>query len=384
MTAPAPAGGPVPGASVLVVDDDSVSRRILSHMLEQEGHCTTLAEDGRRALDLLAQECFDIVLLDIRMPAMDGYEVCRRIRAVPETQALPVVMITAEGPDEKLSALDAGADDFLVKPFDRGEFLARIRSLLRIKRYHDLIQDQRVELAAWNRDLERRVADQVDEIERLGRLRRFLSDQVADLVLSSGDDAFLKPHRRFIAVCLCKLHGFSTFIEAAEPEELLGVLGSFYEALGEVLRLFGAAVGYLAGDSVLAYLNDPVPCDDPEARVAGMALALRGAMVEPTAHWQSLGYKLDVGMGVASGYATLGMSGFEGRYEYTPIGSVVNLAGRLAEQAGPGQILIAQRLCASIEDAFDVEMLGDITLAGFQRPTPAIRLVDARHGAQGA
>ena len=368
------------GANVLVVDDDAVSRRILCHMLEQEGHRTIVAETGRQALDLLAGGQFDLVLLDIRMPEIDGYEVCRRIRAVPENQALPVLMITAEGPDEKMVALEAGADDFLVKPFDRSEFLARLRSLLRIRRYHDLIEAQRLELAGWNRNLERRVEEQVEEIGRLRSLRRFLPNQIADLVLSSGDNGFLKPHRRFIAVCVFRLHGFAAFSEAAEPEELLGVLSGFFQPIGPVLESFGSTVGHLAGDSVMAYLNDPVPCPDPEIRAAEMALAVRDAMAGTTESWRRLGYSLDIAMGVASGYATLGMAGFEGRYEYTPVGAVVNLANRLGEQAGPGEILVAQRVYAAIEDGFEVESLGDLMLAGFHRPTPGLRLVGPRPG----
>jgi len=374
-------GGAGAGAAVLVVDDDAVSRRILTHMLEQEGHRTVVAENGRQALDRLAQECFDLVLLDIRMPEINGYEVCRRIRAMPETQALPVVIITAEGSEEKLVALESGADDFLVKPFDRGEFLARVRSLLRIRRYHDQIEAQRVQLAAWNRDLERRVAEQVEELGRLRVLRRFLPNPVADLVLSSGDESFLKPHRRFVAVCVCRLHGFTAFSEVAEPEELLGVLAEFYGPLGAVLSKFGATVGQLVRDGLLAYLNDPLPCPDPEVKAAEMALEARSALAATVAGWRRLAYDLDLAVGLASGYASLGMAGFEGRFEYTPVGPVVNLATRLGERAGPGEILVAQRLYASIEEAFDVEALGDLLMPGSSRPTPGLRLVGARRGA---
>ena len=170
------------------------------------------------------------------MPGMDGYEVCRALRAEPATRVLPIVIISAERAEEKLSALEAGADDFLRKPFDRGELLARVRSLVRIKRYHDTI-------AELNRTLQQRVQDQVEEIGRLGSLRRFCSAQVADLLLSSGDETFLRAHRRFIAVCFFDLRGFTAFSGTTEPEELIDLLGQFHDTVGSVVRQFDATVG---------------------------------------------------------------------------------------------------------------------------------------------
>jgi adenylate cyclase len=360
---------------ILVVDDDAVSRRVLVHVLENEGYRVTVASRGREGIERCLEGSVDIVLLDLRMPEMDGYQVCRALRAVPATRALPVVIISAEESEEKLSALDAGADDFLRKSFDRGELLARVRSLVRIKRYHDTISAQSRELAELNRTLQQRVQDQVEQISRLGSLRRFCSAQVADLLLSSGDEAFLRAHRRFIAVCFFDLRGFTAFSGATEPEELVDLLGQFHETVGSVVRQFEATVGYFGGDSVMVYFNDPLPCPDPERQAVRMALQAGQAMRPVVAGWRKLGHELDLGIGIASGYATLGMYGFEGRFEYTPLGTVVNLASRVCGEAGPGQILLTQRVHAAVEGDVDAEPVGDVLLKGFPRPVTVLRLL---------
>jgi adenylate cyclase len=368
--------------SVLVVDDDSVNRNLLTHVLTQEGHQVIGVADGAGALEALARHRVDLVLLDIRMPGMDGHEVCRRIRANPATERLPVVVITAEGGQEKLTALEAGADDFVLKPFDRHELLARVRSLLRIKRYHDTVEAQAAklaiqasELAEWNATLEERVQLQVAELESLSRLRRFLSAQVADLVVGSGDETILEAHRRHIAVLFCDLRGFTAFSETAEPEELIGVLRDFHEAIGAVLGRFEATVGYFAGDSIMAYFNDPLPCADPEARAVETAVAIRTAMEAPIARWCKVGHDLGLGIGVAAGYATLGMVGFEGRFEYTALGTVVNTAARLCGEAKAGQVLISQRVYAAVEELAELEPVGEIALKGMSKPTPVHNIV---------
>ena len=368
--------------SVLVVDDDSVNRGLLGHVLGQEGHDVIAVADGPEALAALERDRIDLVLLDIRMPGMDGHEVCRRIRANPATQRLPVVMITAEGPEEKLTALEGGADDFILKPFDRHELLARVRSLLRIKRYHDTIEAQAseltaqaAELAAWNATLEERVEQQVSELESLGRLRRFLSAQVANLVVDSGDEKILEPHRRHIAVFFCDLRGFTAFSETAEPEELIGVLRDFHHAVGAVLARFEATVGYFAGDSIMAYFNDPLPCPEPEARAVETAVAIRTAMEDPIARWRKFGHDLGLGIGVAAGYATLGVVGFEGRFEYTALGTVVNTAARLCAEARADQILISQKVYAAAGELLEVEAVGELALKGLSKPTPVYNVV---------
>ncbi len=218
-------------STVLVVDDQPQNIRLLEAILTPRGYVVRAAASGSEALEAVAGSDIDLVLLDIVMPGMDGYEVCRRIREQADTAYLPVVMVTASGDEQKVKALEAGADDFLSKPINRSELLARVASLARIKRYQDTIKRQAGELAAWNRDLESRVEAQVSQLERMGRLRRFLSPQLAELIVDSGDESFLESHRREIVVVFCDLRGFTAFAEASEPEEVMGVLEEYHHAL---------------------------------------------------------------------------------------------------------------------------------------------------------
>jgi len=362
-------------ATLLVVDDLPQNVRLLEAILVPRGYRVVPANSGREALERVAAEPVDLVLLDILMPGMDGYEVCRALRADPATSFLPVVMITASGEQEKLAAIEAGADDFIAKPFDQAELLARVSSLLRIKRYHDTIEAQAAELAAWNRELEQRVNDQVDALERMGRLRRFLSPQLAELVVSSGDDSFLESHRREITVVFCDLRGFTSFAETVEPEDLMTVLGEYHAALGDLVHRFDGTLERFTGDGLMVIFNDPMDCPDAPERAVRMALAMRGRVAELAEGWHRHGYDLDFGVGIAQGHATLGRIGFEGRSDYTAIGSVTNLAARLCAEAQGRQILISQRVYAAIEEIVVADSVGELALRGFSRPARAYNVV---------
>jgi class 3 adenylate cyclase/CheY-like chemotaxis protein len=357
--------------TILVVDDTPQTARLLEAMLQPQGYTVVAAPSGADAMRIVRDQRVDLVLLDIIMPEMDGYEVCRRLRANSATIALPIVMITSMGDQEKLRALEAGADDFIPKPFDRAELLARVRSLLRVKQYHDTTQRQAAELADLNRTLEARVAEQVEEIERLARLRRFLSPQLADLIVASGDDAALRSHRREIAVLFCDIHGFTGFAEVAEPEEVMEMLAQFHEMIGELIHEFGATVGHFAGDGLMVFFNDPVPCPEPATRAVALGLALREPMEKLLETWRRRGHDLDYGVGITLGYATLGEIGFEGRSDYAAIGSIVNLAKRLCDEARGRQVLVSQPVCAALDDKAVTRRIDDLALHGFSKPVPA-------------
>lgn len=357
--------------TVLVVDDVPQNIRLLEAHLAHRGYEVRTAGSGEEALQSLAEHPPDLILLDIVMPGIDGFEVCRRVRADPATAFLPVVMITASGDTEKLQAIEAGADDFLSKPFVKEELLARVRSLLRVKRYHDTIERQSAELAAWNADLEARVEAQVDELERVGRLRRFLSPQLADLVVSSGDESLLETHRREITVVFCDLRGFTAFAERSEPEEVISVLNEYHAALGDLIFRFDGTLQSFTGDGLVVFFNDPIPCPDPPQRAVQMSVAMRNRVQQLAEGWARRGQDLAFGVGIAQGFATLGRIGFEGRFDYAAIGSVVNLAARLCAEAKPWNLLVSQRVQAACEDIIVSEPLGDLELKGFADPVRA-------------
>jgi class 3 adenylate cyclase/CheY-like chemotaxis protein len=356
-------------ATILVVDDLAQNIRLLEAVLGPHGYVVVPATSGREALACVRSRPVDLVLLDIVMPGMDGYEVCRTLRADDTTQFLPIVMITASGQQEKAAAIEAGADDFITKPFEQAELLARVRSLLRIKRYHDTIEAQAAELAAWNRQLEQRVDAQVAELERARRLRRFLAPQVAELLVSSGDESFLESHRQEITVVFCDLRGFTAFTETVEPEDLMLVLREYHAALGDLVHRFEGTLDRFTGDGLMAFFNDPLPCPDAPERAVRMTVAMRNRVATLAEGWRRMGHDLAFAVGVAQGHATLGRIGYEGRFDYTAIGNVTNLAARLCAEAGPGQILISQRVYAAAEDLVTAQPIGEIDLRGFSRPT---------------
>jgi adenylate cyclase len=363
---------------ILAVDDTPANIKLLDAVLSARGYTVVSATTGAEALGRIAEQPPDLILLDVVMPGMDGYEVCKRLRADLATATLPVVMVTASGEQDKVRAIEAGADDFITKPFNQAELLARIHSLLRIKTYHDTIQRQAAELAEWNRTLEARVQEKVEEVERLGRMRRFLSPQLAEVILAGGNERVLESHRREITVVFCDLRGFTGFAETAEPEDVIGVLGEYHAALGPLIFRYEGTLERFAGDGLMVFFNDPLPCDDPAWRAVQMATGMRDRAAELAQQWRRRGHNLGFGVGIAVGYATCGIIGFEGRFDYAAIGTVTNLAARLCGEAQNGQILISRRVHAAVEDRIAAAPVGELALKGFHSAVPAYNVLEVR------
>src|SRR6058998_1516148 len=341
-------------AKILVVDDVPVNVKLLADLLAGKGYAVVTAASGAEALEQIEKEQPGLVLLDVMMPGMSGYDVCRKIRQNAATAMLPVVMVTALDPaQERVKGIDAGADDFLSKPINQPELLARVKSLLRIKLLHE-------ELAESNRTLEQRVEHQLAQLERLERLKRFFSPQLAEMIVSGDAEDPLRSHRREITVVFLDLRGFTSFAETSEPEEVMGVLREYHAEMGALILEHEGTLERFTGDGMMIFFNDPVPVPDAPARAVRMAVAMRGRVDELLVKWKKRGYDLDFGVGVAQGYATIGAIGFEGRLDYGAIGTVTNLAARLCGEAQPRQILISQRVYGGVEDSVEVEDLGGL------------------------
>jgi class 3 adenylate cyclase len=381
----APVAG-VPDPALLVVDDNEDNRYTLSLQLNAQGyHNIAIATNGREALSVLHSKPFDLVLLDIMMPELNGYEVLERMRSSPELRNIPVIMISAIGElDSVVRCIELGAEDYLPKPFEPTLLRARVYASLERKRLHDQVvaqaaelASQAAELATWNKTLEQRVADQLGEIERMGKLRRFLSPQVADLIVASGMEKQLQSHRREITALFCDLRGFTSFSETSDPEDVMMLLRDYHAAIGQIIIKYGATLEHFAGDGVMLIFNDPLPIDKPELQAVRMALEMRDAIGTLTEKWRRLGHDIGFGIGISNGFATLGTIGFEGRFDYAAVGTVSNIASRLCDEAKPGQILISPRVLMAVEDTMKVEPVGELTLKGIRRPMTAYNVVAA-------
>ena len=372
-------------AKVLVVDDQPANVKLLEQLLTMSGYRVATASSGPEALAKLSAENPDIVLLDVVMPQMSGYEVCRAIRANPGTELLPIVMVTALDPaEERLKGIESGADDFLAKPINQAELLARVKSLLRIRELHRQVQAQARQLAEWNARLEDRVAEQVGQLDRLARLRRFLSPKVADLIVAGEMDDPLKTRRREVTIMFIDLRGFTSFSETAAPEDVLGVLREYHAEVGRLVSRHEGTIEHFAGDGVMLIFNDPAPLPDPALSAVTMALELRESVERLAQGWRKMGYQLTCGTGIAQGFATIGTIGFEGRQDYGVIGAVNNLAARLCGEAAGGQILISQRVFGRVEDKVEAESVGELSLKGMHAPVPAYQVRALRRVATAA
>lgn len=361
---------------ILAVDDTPENLEILRVRLEANGYEVLMAADGEEGLAAARSVGPDLILLDIMMPKRDGISVVRELKADPALKSIPVILVTAKSDNrDVVEGLDAGGDDYLTKPFEHSALLARVRSMLRQKALHDTVQEQAERLASWSRTLEEKVAAQVSEIARVNRLRRFLPEQVASLIVAStGDGDPLKSHRREVTVVFCDLRGFTAFAEIAEPEEVMAVLGQYHAALGAIIARHEGTLERFIGDGLLVVFNDPLPCVDHTERAVRMAIAMRDAIGELSERWRREGHSLGFGIGIARGHATIGEIGFDRRSDYAVIGSVPNLAARLCDEAKAGQILASQRAFLPIENRVEAHPLGELSLRGFHRPMAAYEI----------
>ncbi|MGO8867314.1 MAG: response regulator [Alphaproteobacteria bacterium] len=367
-------------AALLVVDDNEDNRYTLTRRLHREGYTNlTTAANGREALGLLQGKPIDLVLLDIMMPDMNGYEVLEHLKADPQLRHIPVIMISAVDEVESvIRCIELGAEDYLSKPFNPTLLRARVGASLERKQLLDQVRTQAADLATWNSTLEQRVADQLAEIERVGRLKRFLSPQIAEIVMAKGNERLLESHRRDITVVFCDLRGFTAFAETAEPEEVMAVLQEYHAALGVQIHKFEGTVEHFAGDGVMVLFNDPLPCPDPSLRAVRMAVEMRTRIAELSGQWRKRGHELGFGVGIAQGYATLGRIGFEGRFEYAAIGTVVNLAARLCGEARSGQILVDGKVHSAVESLAGTEPVGELVLKGIHRAVATFNVLEMR------
>jgi class 3 adenylate cyclase/CheY-like chemotaxis protein len=359
-------------ARILVVDDTPANVKLLVDLLTVKGYAVTSAANGEEALVRIALQTPDLVLLDIMMPGLSGYDVCRKIRANSATALLPVVLCTSLDPkQERINGIEAGADDFLPKPINQQELFARVKSLLRIKALQDEVKDQAAQLAQWNLTLEDRVREQVVEMGRLERLKSFFSPQLAEAIVTGGGAELLKTHRREISVVFIDLRGFTAFTDRAEPEEVMELLHEFHAAMGRLVVDHGGTLERFAGDSVMVFFNDPVAMDRPAEAAVHMALSMQAAFPPLAAEWSRRGFDIGLGCGIAQGYATLGQIGFEGRWDYAAIGSVTNLAARLCAEAAGGQVLVDRKIMAKVGALVEATPVGPLTLKGFAQPVAA-------------
>lgn len=368
---------------ILIADDNPENLDILGTRLAAHGYEILTARDGEAALAIAKEKQPDLILLDIMMPKMNGVDVCRCIKSDSSLPLIPIILVTAKSDSKDVvTGLEAGADEYLTKPVDQTALVARVKSMLRIKALHDRsieqaarLETQAVQLSELNQHLEERIAQQLSELERVSHLKRFFSPQLAELIVSSGEESLMESHRREITVVFCDLRGFTAFSQTAEPEEVMGVLREFHQAVGPLIFRFEATLEHFAGDGLMVFFNDPLPCPDPAARAIRMAVAMQKEVGQLVESWRKRGYDLGLGIGIGSGYATLGQIGFEGHFHYGAIGSVLNLASRLCDKAKSGEIFITQRVYGEIETLAQVEPVGSLTLKGFLESIPAFNVV---------
>jgi signal transduction histidine kinase/class 3 adenylate cyclase/CheY-like chemotaxis protein len=342
---------------VLVVDDNADMRGYLARLLSNH-YRIILARDGVEGMQQAAAFHPDLILTDLMMPRMSGDDLLKAVRGDDELCTTPVVFLTARtGSEVQVKSLEAGADDYIAKPFDENEILARVGKLIRL------------------RAQERKLATLQKE-----KMARFLPTQLADIIFSNRAEDVLKSHRAEITVVFIDLRGFTAFAETGEPEDVITVLHEYQAAMGRLIAEYHGLIERFSGDAIMIFFNDPVPVPDHAEQAVRLALAMRDGVVKLKHKWGQRGIDLGAGIGVATGYATLGLVGFEQRKDYAAIGAVTNLAARLCGEARHGQILISERVRHFVKDLVHAESVGAVALKGFQKPVQAYNVAGLASG----
>ena len=363
-------------ATVLIVDDTPTNLALMVELLRPQ-YRTTVAINGERAIELaLGAEPPDLVLLDIMMPGLNGYDVCRRIKAEPHTRDIPIIFLSAMGAvEDETLGLELGGVDYVTKPIRPAIVLARIHTHLALarqarerERMVERLEQQAADLSELNRTLEQRIADGVTQLERLGRLKRYFSPSVVELMLSGNAEDPLKSHRREVAAAFVDLRGFTAFTEMSDPEDVMLVINQYHDAMGALVMSYGGTLEHFAGDGMMIYFNDPIEIDNPALVAVNMAISMQARFADLERDWHRRGYALSMGIGDALGFVSIGAIGFEGRRDYGVIGNVTNLAARLCGEAHGGQVLVSQRVQGFVSDHVCCDFVGDMQLKGFRNP----------------
>jgi signal transduction histidine kinase/class 3 adenylate cyclase len=348
-----PSNSKINAPLVLVVDDNADMRGYVERILRKK-YRIVLAKDGAEAFEQARRLRPELIVTDVMMPKMSGHDLLQAVRADKGLRSIPVIFLTARaGTEARIESLDAGADDYLSKPFDELELLARAGNLIRTRA-------QERELAQLQKE----------------KIARFLPRNLADMIISGEHEDFLKGHRREITVLFIDLRGFTAFVEKTDPEEVMTILRDYQTVMGHLVSEYGGTLERFVGDAVMVYFNDPLPCPNHAQQAVKMAIAMRQAINSLQEEWKKRGIQLGAGIGIATGYATIGAVGFEDRLEYSAIGPVSNLAARLSSEAQHGQILVSDRVLLLVKELIKAEPIGELALKGIQRPVAVSQVVD--------
>ena len=337
---------------VLVVDDNGDMRSYLERILCKQYRVVS-AKDGAEALEQAQLLKPELILTDVMMPKMSGHDLLQAVRAHKLLHSTPVIFLTARaGTDARVESLEAGADDYLSKPFDEPELLARVGNLIRARmQERELVQLQKEKIAG------------------------FLPSNLAEMIMSGDHETFLKGHRREISVLFIDLRGFTAFVETAAPEDVMTILREYHMVIGRLVSEYGGTLERFVGDAIMVYFNDPTPCSRHVEQAVTLAIAMRSAVNSIREGWQRHGVYLGAGIGIATGYATIGIIGFEGRKDYAAIGQVTNLAARLCSEAQHDQILVSDRVSFLVNGIVSTEPIGELKLKGVQKPLAVSQVV---------